>query len=162
MARISVGQIAKEINTKGFIEIPNFLSMENFASLKKVHVSKKISKIGSHVIHTATHPLQYKITNQISKALNMSFKSLFIICKHGDFTLLNSPILKPFRGLLDLSDHWNPHWGGYLSFIKNEREVLRRNPSPNSLFLYNIAAMPFIKYVNTNAKKQAVKYLFLR
>lgn len=149
MGSISLNQIASQLQKRGYIEIPHFLSQNTFAFKPKRQVI-----IGKHSVSIAPSP-KY-LQQYLSSLLGHKVVTKLIVLNHGDYVLLNSSLLKPFRGLIDLSDAKNTT--GYLGFIKNQRETLQRYPTPKSLFLYTLPN-PFIKYVDARVKGQ-VRYLF--
>jgi hypothetical protein len=76
----------------------------------------------------------------------------------GDYTVLCDTV-KPGKGvffILDLLDG-DESWGGYMSFMKGDREVVRVVPKGNALSLVDIAGLKnFVKYLNHHAQKPRV------
>lgn len=149
------------------IELKQFLDNKIFASLrKKIRLAsqKKQMKLGCHSYSILGMPaeitkiLKSETFRSLLKQFNIRAKKpLLIAFDHGDFTLMNDKSLQSYRCLIDFSEK-GKECGGYLSFVADGKESIRRNPSPNSFFVFPKQKF-FVKYINSNAKKPIV-YLF--
>lgn len=77
--------------------------------------------------------------------------------EHYDYTLLNDACTKKQTLFfeLELTPTWNLTWGGYTSYVNHGTELVRNNPTPNTLTIVqqNKDTQHFIKYVNHFAQK---------
>lgn len=94
-----------------------------------------------------------QITGKTIKHITLELHSF----EHRNYTLLHDEAKQPeaLFLFLELTTQWNPSWGGFTSFVKDEEELLRLYPVPNTLTLVHQQknTQHFTKYVNFYAGK---------
>ncbi len=95
------------------------------------------------------------------------FKSFEVIrFEHGNYTLLHDEINDPkqLRLIFDFTNYWSDKSGGYNSYIYDSEEILRINPTRNSLSLIDLNGKikSFVKYVNNKSKNNQAIFLIAK
>ncbi len=140
----------------GNLQLLSFLSPVGFIKLslefKHFYVPKKYS------YSKAKPPVFDGFQDVMSAIVGYKVKIHSLACcafQNGDYTLLYDA-LKPGKGIaffLDLTD-WDISWGGYTSFLKKNKEVMRVIPRKNSLSLVDQNGLKsFTKYVNHHTSR---------
>ncbi len=71
----------------------------------------------------------------------------------GDYTLQHDIQERGIHCMIALTSIWGTNWGGYTSLVKEGKEIVRINPIPNSLTLFEQkkGMASFVKYINHRA-----------
>ena len=158
-------------NTPPSIQLQNFLSPKFYQTIlkktKKVTWKPKtiLDQYKYHIARPPKELLQVfqspTFTNLISSVFNKKITCTELeLCAfgHKDYTLLHDKI-HPFEGIileLELTPLWNKKWGGYTSYVRAGEELLRNNPTPNTLTIIHQQkkVFNFTKYINHFAGKK--------
>ena len=155
-------EAAKEFASQGNIQLLQFLSQKGLDKFKfkfkKLYAPLKVScSIGKAPAFVKSREFCAVLSAVIGREMHVAHSGLYLFDKN-DYTVLFDE-LKPEKGvafILDLVDG-DDSWGGYTSFMKGDREVVRVIAKGNALSLVDQSGLKsFTKYVNHHAQKPRV------
>lgn len=164
-----IEQIKELLEQEGIVQLNEFLDEKVLNDVKKKREQRKLKRVYNPLsasyswIDWAENVED--ITAFIEKIVGrVKVRSVKLICfKHKDYTLINDKQSEEegYTIIVELTDGWNKESGGFTSFIKNNEEMQRIYPIPNSLSLIktNKELKSFVKYINHKAGNE--KRIFL-
>ncbi len=103
-----------------------------------------------------THEIRSIVSTIVQKPVRFR-DACVCVYAHGDYTLLHDKNREPpgYDIILDLTPRWDPRSCGYHSYVKDGDELVRVEPSFNTLTIVRRPASVrrFVKYVNHHAGK---------
>lgn len=144
-------EAARSSKLSGNLQLMSFLSAEAFNSFKNLKF-KRVYIPGKYSYSIAKAP-ELGLQPVLQKLTGKKFKFSILKFEHGDYTVLYDA-LRPAKGfvvMLDLFD-FDESWGGYTSFVKDNKEMVRVVAKQNALIIINQSGLrSFTKYVNHHA-----------
>ncbi len=155
------------LKQQGAITLIDFLDEETIKELReKVFPWKKqynplrySFKEGDFKVSEITEEVIEFIEELIKKKVKVGSVKVCLF-ENKDYTLLtdNSFEEEGFTLILELNEYWRKDWGGFTSFIKENEEIQRMYPIPNSLSVIQTskAMKSFVKYINHHATSKRI------
>ena len=160
-------QIRNVLEKEGAVQLNEFLTEEGINFFLKKREQRKLKRYYIPLLASYEYAnfsesnLGEEIKEVIEKILGreIKIKSLrFLVFYHKDYTLISDTKNEEegYTLLLELTEYWKREFGGYTSFVKNNEELQRIYPIPNSLSLIKTdkSMKSFTKYVNHEAKDE--------
>lgn len=155
-------EAAKQFARSGNVQLVQFLSHKGLnefkLNFKKVYDPLKCSYgISKAPFFVKSREFCAVLSAVIGRELHAEQIACYFFDK-GDYTVLYDA-LKPGKGIafiLDLIDG-DELWGGYTSFMKKGKEIVRVIPKDNALSLVDQSGLrSFVKYINHHAESPRV------
>lgn len=152
-----IEKIKKTFDKEGSVQLQNFIELEipavNF--VKSYIPYKYCFRSAEFSDKNVIDAIKEFLEKLVGKELTLQSSTIFNF-KIKDYTLMRDDVTedKGIKAIFEFTNNWKEEFGGYTSFVKNNKEVFRVNPVNNSLTIIKTdkKTRSFVKYMNHKAE----------
>lgn len=169
-----IDEVRKVFDKKTFVQFHGFLDNKDynkiFSDINKVKSIKKYDPMlfSYNLIIYNNKDLVKEVNNFVYNLLRKNLKliSFKTFClERGDYVILNDKIneKKGIKLIIELTKNWNEQNCGYISFVKNNSELVKIKTLGNcaTIIKTDENMRSFIKYINHNVKNKKIFMEFI-
>lgn len=162
-----IDKIQKTFDKEGSIQLFDFIELEIPAvNLVKSYIPYKYCfRSAEFSDKNVIEAIKEFLGKLVGKELILQSSIIFNF-KIKDYTLMSDEVTedKGIKAIFEFTNNWKEEFGGYTSFVKNNKEVFRINPVKNSLTIIKTGKTmrSFVKYINHKAENNRRVFIELK